>query len=96
VIFTEAEDDARWTLSAHRLGLHPVLTAKANRCRVIVQLIELHREALPDREHDGGEERAPVGIVEPIEGSAESIIACPRSCSARPYMDGAKPCTVST
>ena len=40
-----------------------------------MQLLELHPEALADREHDGGEERAAVGIVEPIERSAEPIIA---------------------
>jgi hypothetical protein len=40
-----------------------------------VKLLELHPEALADREHDGGQERAPVGIVESIEGSAEPIIA---------------------
>ena len=40
-----------------------------------MQLLELHPEALADREHDGGEERAAVGIVQPIEGSAEPIIA---------------------
>ena len=40
-----------------------------------MQFLELHGEALTDREHDGGEQRTLVGIVEPIEGSAEPIIA---------------------
>jgi hypothetical protein len=75
VVLRKTEYDTRRMLSAHRLGLHSVLTAKADRCRVIVQLIELHREALADREHDGSEERAAIGTVEPIEGSAEPIIA---------------------
>src|SRR6185437_17054921 len=32
-------------------------------------------KALADREHDGSKERTAIGIVEPIEGSAEPIIA---------------------
>ena len=40
-----------------------------------MQLLELHREALADRKHDGGKERTAIGIEKPIEGSAESIIA---------------------
>ncbi len=39
-----------------------------------MQLFELHREVLPDREHHRGEQRTAVGIVEPIERSAEPII----------------------
>ena len=74
-IFAEPERDARRALSAHRLGLYSVLAAEANRGGVVVQLLELHAEALADREHDGGEQRAAVGIVESIEGSAEPIIA---------------------
>lgn len=75
VVLAVSEHDARRALSAHRLGLHSVLAAEADRGRVIVQLFELQREALADREHDGGQERTAVGIVEPIEGSAEPIIA---------------------
>jgi hypothetical protein len=97
VVFRISEDDPCRALAAHRLGLHSVLTAKADGRRVVVQLLELHPEALTDREYDGGEERTAVGIVEPIEGSAEPIITeVPRSCSASPYIEGAKPYTVST
>jgi hypothetical protein len=75
VVFRISEDDPCRALSAHCLGLHSVLTAKADCRRVVVQLLELHPEALADREHDGGEQRAAVGIIEPIERSAEPIIA---------------------
>ncbi|MBW4052386.1 MAG: hypothetical protein HIU85_13160 [Proteobacteria bacterium] len=74
-IFAVSEHDTRRALPTHRLGLNPVLTAEADGRRIVVQLLELHTEALADREHDGGEERAALGIVEPIEGSAEPIIA---------------------
>src|SRR5437879_9663518 len=43
--------------TADRIGLGTVLAAEADRCGVVVQLLELHPEALAHRDHHGRQQR---------------------------------------
>ena len=52
-----------------------VVTAEANRRAVIVKLIELHSEALADRHHHLGEQRASICIEQSVERAPDPVVA---------------------
>ncbi len=52
-----------------------VAAAEADRCGVVVELVEAHPEALPNGQHQLGEQRRAVGIEQPVQGAAEPVVA---------------------
>jgi hypothetical protein len=76
VVLGEAGGDPGRPAPAHPAAPgRAVLARKAHARAVVVQLVELQAEAAAHRDHDLGEQRAPVGVEEAIEGAAYGIVA---------------------
>ena len=68
--------DRRGGASADPAALRgPVAATEADRCGVVVELLEAHAEALPDGQDELGEQRRAVGVEQPIQGAAEPVVA---------------------
>ena len=53
----------------------PTISVVAAQRGVVVELLEAHPEALPDGDHDVGQQGGAIGVEEPVEGSADAIVA---------------------
>ena len=76
VVLGVAIGDGRGASAADRVsGGAAVLPAEAYRGGIIMQFGEAHGELLPHREYHFGEQRAAIGVKQPVQRPADAVIA---------------------